>query len=106
MVNNLPPDAPLFAYRHSSGTAFTKHLNSIALQLGLGVLRFHGIRIGPVLEYRLRGLPLEEVMKSMGRWSSNAFAVYLWKHAVVLAPYIQNDPVLEPFTWVTLPPVR
>ena len=111
MVNDLPLDAPLFAYRHNSGyfrpltwTAFTKRLNSIALQLGLGVLRFCGIWIGSVLEYLLQGLPLE-VVKSMGRWSSNAFAVYLWKHAVVLAPYIQNNPVLEPFTWVTLPPV-
>ena len=85
--------------------SFTKRVNSIALQLGLGVLRFHGIRIGSVLEYRLRGLPLE-VVKSMGRWSSNAFAVYLWKRAVILAPYIQNDPVLAPFTWVTLPPVH
>ena len=112
MVNNFPLDTPLFAYRHSSGyfrpltrTAFTKRLNSIALQLGLGVLRFHGIRIGSVLEYLLRGLPLE-VVKSMGRWSSDAFAVYLRRHAIVLAPYIQNNPVLEPFTWVTLPPVR
>jgi len=85
-------------------TAFTKHLNTIALQLGLGVLQFHGIWIGSILEYLLQGLPLE-VVKSMGHWSSNAFAVYLWKHAIVLAPYIQNNPALEPFTWVTLPPV-
>jgi len=65
MVNNLPLDAPLFAYRHSSGyfwpltwTPFTKCLNNIALQLGLGVLWFCGIWIGSVLEYLLWGLPL------------------------------------------------
>jgi hypothetical protein len=58
-----------------------------------------------MLEYLLRGVPFD-VVKAMGRWSSEAFTIYLWDHATILAPYIQASPVLEPFTRYTIPPIR
>ena len=42
----------------------------------------------------------------MGRWMSEAFVLYLRQHAVVMAPYMQSHPILEPFTRYTMPPVR
>ena len=54
----------------------------------------HSIRIGATLEYLLRGVPFE-AMKSMGRWSSDAFSTYLRKHAQILAPYVQANPNLH-----------
>ncbi|KIJ35959.1 hypothetical protein M422DRAFT_180003 [Sphaerobolus stellatus SS14] len=36
----------------------------------------HGLHIGAVLEYLLRGLSLEQV-KHMGRWSGDSFSLYL-----------------------------
>ena len=54
-------------------------------------LQGHGIRIGATLFYLLRGMPIE-AMKVMGRWSSDAFLVYLRKHAQVLTPLIQANP--------------
>jgi hypothetical protein len=73
--------------------------------LGVGVLKGHGIQIGGTLEYLLRGVPFNNV-KAMGRWSSDTFILYLRQHAVVLAPYLQDTPVLEPFMWYALPPPR
>ncbi|TEB31909.1 hypothetical protein FA13DRAFT_1628746, partial [Coprinellus micaceus] len=48
----------------------------------------HGIRIGPTLEYLLRGVPFD-VMKVKGWWASDTFQTYLRKHAQILAPYMQ-----------------
>lgn len=64
--------------------------------LGVGVLKGHDIQIGGTLEYLLRAVPFDNV-KAMGCWSSDAFILYLRQHAVVLVPYLQNTPVLEPF---------
>ena len=36
----------------------------------------HGIHIGGTLEFLLRGMPFD-VMKSLGRWTSEAFTLYL-----------------------------
>lgn len=112
-VNELPSNMHLFAYKTDKGprvltrTTFTKRLNEIARGLDIGNLKFHGIRIGSVLEYLLRGIPIE-VVKVMGRWGSDAFAIYLRKHAAVLARYLQDSPALEEVTRITvaLPPVR
>ncbi|KIJ24095.1 hypothetical protein M422DRAFT_195133, partial [Sphaerobolus stellatus SS14] len=49
----------------------------------------HGLCISSVLKYLLRGLSFEQA-KSMGRWNSDSFALYLHQHPVVLAPYIQR----------------
>ncbi|KAJ7223915.1 hypothetical protein C8J57DRAFT_955046, partial [Mycena rebaudengoi] len=51
----------------------------------------HGIRIGASLLYLLRGVPFD-VVKTLGRWASDAFLLYLRKHAQIMAPYIQANP--------------
>ena len=110
-VNNPADSSHLFAYSHSGALcplikcAFLHQLNSIASVLGVESLKGHGIRIGGTLEYLLRGVPFD-VMKSMGRWSSEAFTIYLCKHAVIMAPYLQGSPVLGAFTQYTMPPVH
>lgn len=111
LVNDAPPTAHLFAYRHTKGLrpltkkVFMDRLNDIALSIGLEPLKGHGIRIGGTLEYLLRGVPFD-VVKSIGRWSGEAFLLYLRQHAVILAPYMQAHPLLETFTRYTMPPVR
>ena len=110
-VNNPPPDQPLFSWRHPQGlrpltrTEFLKRINLAAADLGIESLKGHGIRIGATLEYLLRGVPFD-VVKSIGRWSSEAFLLYLRQHAVIIAPYIQGTPLMEAFTRYTLPPPR
>jgi hypothetical protein len=110
-INNPPPNAHLFSYRHLNGLRpltkriFMNRLNVIAASLNLDSLKGHGVRIGGTLEYLLRGIPFD-VVKSMGRWGSDAFVLYLRKHAVIMAPYLQRGPVLEAFTRYTMPPVH
>lgn len=110
-INKPPAQAHLFAYRANSGykpltrAAFLKRINDAAISLNLCNIKGHSIRIGGTLEFLLRGITFE-VVKSLGRWSSNTFVLYLRKHAVILAPYIQSHPVLTPFTQYTMPPVR
>lgn len=107
-VNAPSPSAALFSWRHQgrmrvlTKSAFLKCLQDAGSRLGRDDLKGHGIRIGGTLEYLLRGVPFESV-KTMGRWSSDAFVLYLRKHAVVLAPYLQDQPVLEPFMRYALP---
>ncbi|KAH6871174.1 hypothetical protein BKA70DRAFT_1131129 [Coprinopsis sp. MPI-PUGE-AT-0042] len=43
------------------------------------------------------------VVKTMGRWSSHAFSLYLQMHASILALYIQSTPVLELFVCIAMP---
>lgn len=110
-LNPAPQDAHLFAYKHGekwralTRTAFTNRIREAAKTVHRPTLQEHGIRIGGTLEHLLRGVPFD-VVKAIGRWSSDAFAVYLRKHAVIVAPYIQETPVLEPFTRYVMPPVR
>lgn len=106
-----PPDQPLFSWRHSNGlraltrTEFLKRINLAASELGLANLKGHGIPIRSTLEYLLRGVPFE-VVKSIGCWTSEAFLLYLWQHAVIIAPYIQGTPIMDTFTRYTMPPLR
>ncbi|KAF8797780.1 hypothetical protein BYT27DRAFT_7124729, partial [Phlegmacium glaucopus] len=86
-------------------TEFLKCINAVTAELGIDSLKGHGIRIGATLEYLLRGVPFD-VVKSIGRWSSEAFLVYLRQHAVIIAPYIQGTPVMDSFTRYTMPPPR
>jgi hypothetical protein len=111
-VNTPPINGALFSWRHASGvrpltrSAFLQCLRQGAERLSsTNSLKGHGIRIGGTLEYLLRGVPFETV-KVMGRWSSNAFILYLRKHAIILAPYLQDTPILEPFMRYTMPPPR
>jgi hypothetical protein len=110
-VNTPSPSTALFSWRHPKGlrpltrSAFLSRLDRAATQLGMESLNGHGLRIGGTLEYLLRGVPFETV-KSIGRWKGDAFVGYLRQHAVILAPYLQDSPILEPFTRYALPSVR
>ena len=111
-VNSPPPNGALFAYRHGKGhlpltrSKFLSLLASVLKASGRPPLHGHGIRIGSTLEYLLRNVPFD-VVKVKGRWGSDAFLVYLRRHAQILAPYIQAQPSLhEAFLRLTLPPVR
>ncbi|KIK33357.1 hypothetical protein CY34DRAFT_18423 [Suillus luteus UH-Slu-Lm8-n1] len=109
-INNPEPNAHLFAWRHLKGmrpltwTKFWKRVSGIVKRAGLGNLKGHGLCIGGTLEYLLRGVPFD-VVKSIGRWSSESFTIYLRKHALILAPYLQGSPALEPFTRYTMPSI-
>jgi hypothetical protein len=108
-INNPSETHHLFAYRHKgqlrplTKPAFIKRLASAARQANLEPLQGHGIRIGATLFYLLSGLPIE-AMKVMGRWSSDAFLIYLRKHAQILTPLIQANPVAhEAFSQFIIP---
>ena len=110
-VNDPPQDGHLFAYRHKNGhqpltkSKFLAELARAARAAGLEPLHGHGIRIGSTFEYLLRGVPFD-MMKVKGRWSSDAFTLYLRKHAQILAPYIQAAPAVHnAFVCLTMPPV-
>jgi hypothetical protein len=110
-INDPLPHCHLFSYRHPKGSrpltrrVFLDRLNAVAgLPQGQD-LKGHGIRIGATLEYLLRGIPFD-VVKSIGRWSSEAFLLYLRQHAVIMAPYMQGHPILDAFTRYTMPPVH
>ncbi|KAG2074846.1 hypothetical protein BDR04DRAFT_1150658 [Suillus decipiens] len=110
-INPAKNSAHLFAWKHPSGLhplskkELTKHINQISSLTNLPNLKGHGLCIGGTLEYLLRGVPFN-IVKAMGRWSSDAFTTYLHDHAIVIAPYIQASPALEPFMHITMPPVR
>ena len=85
---------------------FTRTVAEAARKVGLDPHQGHGIHIGSMLEYLLRGIPFE-VMKVKGRWASDAFLVYLTKHAQILAPYMQAVPeVRESFVKLTMPHIQ
>jgi hypothetical protein len=84
---------------------FLDRINAIAISLGEDNIKGHGICIGATLEYLLRNVPFD-IIKTLGRWRSEAFVLYLRQHAIIIAPYIQNHPILETFTRYTMPPVR
>ncbi|KAL7277636.1 hypothetical protein ACG7TL_008563 [Trametes sanguinea] len=115
-VNQLAPSVHLFAYRKPSSNAivpltrraFLARVKTAALGIGLPNVSGHSLRIGGTLEYLLRGLSFETV-KAIGRWKSEAFTLYLRKHAQVLAPYLQdNQEALGELSrrTIQLPPVR
>jgi hypothetical protein len=110
-INNPPHDKALFSWKHPQGlrpltrSEFLKRVNLAASELGFESLKGHGIRIGATLEYLLRGVPFD-VVKSIGRWTSEAFLLYLRQHAVIIAPFIQGTPLMEAFARYTLPPPR
>ena len=111
-LNKPPPDVHLFSYLKDSKfrplmkMEFIQTVAAAARKAGLEPRQGHGIRIGATLEYLLRGTPFE-VMKVKGRWASDAFLVYLTKHAQILAPYMQAVPeVHENFIRITMPQLR
>ncbi|KIJ12429.1 hypothetical protein PAXINDRAFT_82964 [Paxillus involutus ATCC 200175] len=112
-INPAPSSAHLFAWRHPksglrplSRTHFISRITSIAKRCGLADLKGHSLRIGGTLFYLLKGIPFD-VVKVMGRWAGEAFVLYLRHHALVLAPFLQaNQPLLENFNRIAMPPVR
>ncbi|KIK81705.1 hypothetical protein PAXRUDRAFT_155421, partial [Paxillus rubicundulus Ve08.2h10] len=111
-INAPVRDGPLFAYQRGKGhqsltkSKFLSVLASALETAGKSPLQGHGIHIGSTLEYLLRNIPFD-VVKVKGRWGSDAFLVYLRRHAQILAPYMQAQPSLhESFLRLTLPPVR
>ena len=99
-INEPPPGGAVFAYRFKNGyrpltkPKFIARLAQAARAAGMDPLQGHGIRIGSTLEYLLRNVPFE-VVKTKGRWSSDAFQLYLRKHAQIMAPYMQAAPALH-----------
>jgi hypothetical protein len=75
---------------------------------GLEPLQGHGIRVGSTLEYLLRGIPSDVIkVKAKGRWAGDYFLVYLRKHAINIAPYIQAVPAIhETLIRYTMPRAR
>ncbi|KAF9218587.1 hypothetical protein BS17DRAFT_720277 [Gyrodon lividus] len=69
-------------------------------------LKGHSLHIGGTLFYLLKGVPFD-VVKTMGRWSSESFTLYLQHHALVLALFLQQHvDTLENMRRYILPPVR
>jgi hypothetical protein len=101
-MNNPGPTQHLFgvrqtgkAFRPLSHATFVRVLNNMAKKAHVILPLGHSFRIGGTNEYLLRGVPFEEV-KIMGRWRSDAFRLYLRKHAEIIAPFLQ--PSLEALT--------
>ncbi|KAH7873512.1 DNA breaking-rejoining enzyme [Lentinula edodes] len=109
-VNKPNSSEHLFSYQHKAVRrpltkhAFIQHISKAAKNRGLPVLQGHGIRIGATLEYLLRGVPFDAV-RVIGRWKSDAFLLYLRKHAEIMAPYMQPELHQELIRY-TMPPVR
>ncbi|KIK72725.1 hypothetical protein PAXRUDRAFT_180040 [Paxillus rubicundulus Ve08.2h10] len=84
-----------FFWKHPlSKKEVTKRIDSIAkAHLDLPDLKGHSLCIGGTLHYLLNGIPFN-VVKSIGRWSSESFTLYLKCHALVLAPFLQHQPEL------------
>ena len=109
---NQPSEAShLFSYKvantHHTLTKpkFLERVGDAVHVAGLEPLQGHGIRIGSTLEYLLQGVPFD-VMKAKGHWAGDSFQLYLRKHSVIIAPYIQAAPIHEGFVRYTMPPVR
>ncbi|KAH8987480.1 hypothetical protein EDB86DRAFT_3065717 [Lactarius hatsudake] len=103
---NQPSEAShLFAYRAKNARRpltkekFLERVGKAARAAGLKPLQGHGIRIGSILEYLLRGVPFD-VMKAKGCWARDSFLLYLRKHTVIITPYIQV------FIRYAMPPVH
>ena len=77
-----------------------------ATSAGLQPLSGHSLWIGGTLEHLLRGVPFD-VVKTIGRWLSNSFQLYLRKHGQILARYLQAKPdLLASIAQLDLPPLR
>ena len=90
LLNDPPADIPLFSYRSRLGwrcltrRKFLARCNSIWSAAGLPAFTGHSFRIGGTTELLLSGVP-PDVVKALGRWSSDAFLRY-WRSLELLAP--------------------
>ncbi|KIJ07704.1 hypothetical protein PAXINDRAFT_89979 [Paxillus involutus ATCC 200175] len=97
LINHIPPNLPLFSYLSNRGwRCLTKkklllRCNSIWSLAGIPTTTGHSFRIGGTTELLLAGVP-PDVVKALGRWSSDAFLRY-WRSLELLAPlHIENLP--------------
>jgi hypothetical protein len=96
-LNTPPANGPLFAYQ--AGTQhwpltynrFHVKLYKLCKAVVVPCHYLHSLRIGNTLELLLTKRMLLEEVKAKGCWSSDVFAIYLCKHAEVLAPLIQAN---------------
>ncbi|KAF8836513.1 hypothetical protein BDN67DRAFT_879765, partial [Paxillus ammoniavirescens] len=111
-INPDRESAHLFAWKHPSGglrplskKEVTKRIDAIVKgQSGLPDLKGHSLHIGGTLFYLLKGVPFN-IVKTMGRWSSELFTLYLWHHTIILAPFLQQHPhILDNLRRYILPP--
>lgn len=90
LVNNCDLTDPLFSYSTNNGTAtltkskFLQRCNEVWKLAGYPHTTGHSFRIGGTTELLLAGVS-PEVVKAMGRWSSDAFHKY-WRSLEDLAP--------------------
>lgn len=104
---------PLFTYWLPNGKhhplthkAFTDRINKALKDTDLPALQGHSICISATLKYLLWGLPFD-ALKVKGRWASDVFTVYLWAHAKLMAPYMQdNDALIWELYKHTMPSIR
>ncbi|KAJ7594802.1 hypothetical protein C8J56DRAFT_777793 [Mycena floridula] len=82
------------ALRPLTKSAFIEGLTKVVHAAGLDPLQGHGIQISSTLEYLLQSTPLEAV-KLKGRWQSDAFHVYLHRHAQIMAIYMQGSSAIH-----------
>jgi hypothetical protein len=94
-VNHLGSSFPLFAYKTPHGShiltkrQFIIRCNNVWSKLGYPHTTGHCFRIGGTTELLLSGVP-PDVVKAMGRWSSDSFLRY-WRSLEDLAPrYAKN----------------
>ena len=99
-INENTPSEHLFAFKNKGSKTpltrnnFIRNVKNSASKAGLVFNSGHSLRIGSTLEYLLRGVPFE-VVKQIGRWSSNLFTLYLREHGRILAPYLQTNPPIN-----------
>lgn len=99
-INEPLPHEHLFSFKTEdkklpmSRNTFLRNVHRAASLANVNFQSGHSIRIGATLEYLLRGIPFE-VVKQIGRWSSNSFTLYLRQHGRILAPYIQQNPSIN-----------
>ncbi|KIK62750.1 hypothetical protein GYMLUDRAFT_164039 [Collybiopsis luxurians FD-317 M1] len=101
LLNKPGSSEHLFAYSYTASnkvthrpltkSAFIQCIHKAAKSRGLPALQRHGIHIGATLKYLLQGVPFDTV-QVLGHWKSNAFLLYLCKHAEIMAPYMQPEP--------------
>ncbi|PAV18313.1 reverse transcriptase ribonuclease h [Pyrrhoderma noxium] len=99
-VNEPKPHEHLFAFKTHNGklpltrNIFLRNIKFTSEKANIPFLTGHSLRIGSTLEYLLRGIPFE-VVKQIGRWTSNSFTLYLREHGRILAPYLQSNPIIH-----------
>ncbi|KAE8227725.1 hypothetical protein CF326_g7368 [Tilletia indica] len=96
-INQPSPNAHLFAYKHGNKTLALKH-SAFTQRIGAALtaanisstnLKGHSLRIGGCTEFLLRGVPIDTV-RLHGRWTSEAWRLYLREHVELLAPHLMD----------------